>query len=359
MKKHLFTKPICSLTLAVTLLCSNGLTTFAKPANDVYTVPLDEYSVEEHGWISLEVTTVANADKSEYFFTSESALKLNCIDAERLPGSTTGTTSAVVIFYPDSAMKQRGINPEDWIANDIYDENLNIIEDVYVRTTPYSFGDACKIVTPDLIASVNKSGSGMLLMGISDGNVTFEIDDNGRYMQWYPVTSNDFILDDNQPASTEALQPAILPSESQEVETESISATPTNEIPVQTNNSDIVYTVAKYDTLGVIALNYYGSYEASKQLYDVNKDVLKQNNNRLKEGIQLKLPTVLGNYSLIAPPQLTGNEKLYSVKAGDTLRKIAQNEYGDSSLYQALFDRNTDRIKDVNHIYEGLIIVCP
>lgn len=52
-------------------------------------------------------------------------------------------------------------------------------------------------------------------------------------------------------------------------------------------------------------------------------------------------------------------EKLYTVKAGDTLGKTAASQYGKVSEYKAVFERNTDRLKNANTIYAGQVIVLP
>lgn len=47
------------------------------------------------------------------------------------------------------------------------------------------------------------------------------------------------------------------------------------------------------------------------------------------------------------------------MKAGDTLGQIAVNEYGSFMMYKSIFERNSDRLKNVNMIYEGQTLVLP
>ena len=49
----------------------------------------------------------------------------------------------------------------------------------------------------------------------------------------------------------------------------------------------------------------------------------------------------------------------YEVKAGDTLGKIAQQFYGDSSLYMQIFEANKNQLKDPNKIFPGQKLVIP
>lgn len=369
-KKHLFIKSICSLTLAATLLFSNGLATFAQPSDgQVFTYPF-EGRYQNYGITACELTL-----KHEIYFTPDDTLKLLCTGEEAMH-SYLGDVSFVVAFLPyatfDDIAATTSMSPADIMNVEFLATFSKGSDAVYFQQTPYSYGQAYRFITPELVNHIRKcenegkggapeEGTGILIAGFMGTNRTHDTQEGGWLqndfvLRWYDeVTSDYFIVGDTSANA----QPAEIENIPSAADSQTTTENTTPEVPVQANGTDSIYTVVKYDTLGVIALNYYGSYEASRQLYEVNKDTLRQNGNKLNEGMQLKLPAVLGNYTIIAPPQISGNEKLYSVKAGDTLRSIAQNVYGDSSLYKNIFERNKDRIKDVNHIYEGLIIVCP
>ena len=49
----------------------------------------------------------------------------------------------------------------------------------------------------------------------------------------------------------------------------------------------------------------------------------------------------------------------HEVKAGDTLSKIAQQYYGDASLYPTIFEANRDILKDPNVIKVGQKLRIP
>jgi len=49
----------------------------------------------------------------------------------------------------------------------------------------------------------------------------------------------------------------------------------------------------------------------------------------------------------------------YTVKAGDTLSKIAQTAYGDPNKYQKIFEANRPMLKDADHIYPGQVLRIP
>jgi hypothetical protein len=50
---------------------------------------------------------------------------------------------------------------------------------------------------------------------------------------------------------------------------------------------------------------------------------------------------------------------MYTVKAGDTLSKIAKAQYGDASKYPAIFEANKPMLKDPNKIFVGQVLRVP
>ena len=49
----------------------------------------------------------------------------------------------------------------------------------------------------------------------------------------------------------------------------------------------------------------------------------------------------------------------YTVKAGDTLSKIAKEHLGDANAYMAIFEANRDQLKDPNMIKPGQVLKIP
>ena len=113
------------------------------------------------------------------------------------------------------------------------------------------------------------------------------------------------------------------------------------------------YTVKAGDTWSSICINFYGSNAQRTALQRANKGV------KFQAGAVVTLPDKLGNVARIPAPSAGAGEKLYTVQAGDTLGKIAAAEYGQTALYKAIFERNADRLKNANTIYEGQVIVLP
>lgn len=50
---------------------------------------------------------------------------------------------------------------------------------------------------------------------------------------------------------------------------------------------------------------------------------------------------------------------IYEVQSGDTLSKIAKRFLGDANRYQAIFEMNTDQLKDPNMIRVGQKLKIP
>lgn len=119
------------------------------------------------------------------------------------------------------------------------------------------------------------------------------------------------------------------------------------------------YTVQKGDTMGFIALNFYGSNGYHRALTRANAEAFKATRGKLVPGMVLTLPEKLGKATRMEPAVAGEGETLYTVKLGDTLGKIAKAQYGTMAKYRDIFNRNSDRLKNAATIYEGQIIVLP
>ena len=53
------------------------------------------------------------------------------------------------------------------------------------------------------------------------------------------------------------------------------------------------------------------------------------------------------------------SERTYQVQAGDTLSKIAKQEYGDANQWRRIYDANKDLLKDPDKIYPGQTLKIP
>ncbi len=64
-------------------------------------------------------------------------------------------------------------------------------------------------------------------------------------------------------------------------------------------------------------------------------------------------PSAAGLTSAVETPNF------YTVKSGDTLGKIAQEQYGNASKYTVIFEANQPMLKDPDHIYPGQALRIP
>ena len=64
---------------------------------------------------------------------------------------------------------------------------------------------------------------------------------------------------------------------------------------------------------------------------------------------------------IVAEVTATGGsaEETYTVKAGDTLSKIAKHFLGDANAYPAIFDANRDQLSDPDKIKPGQVLKIP
>ena len=59
------------------------------------------------------------------------------------------------------------------------------------------------------------------------------------------------------------------------------------------------------------------------------------------------------------PESAAAPVETYTVKAGDTLSKIALHYYGDAKAYPRIFDANRDFLKDPDLIHPGQVLKIP
>jgi nucleoid-associated protein YgaU len=65
---------------------------------------------------------------------------------------------------------------------------------------------------------------------------------------------------------------------------------------------------------------------------------------------------VVDNMTVAAP---SGEARMYTVKSGDTLSKIAKEMYGNAGQYPKIFEANKPMLKDPDKIYPGQVLRIP
>lgn len=101
------------------------------------------------------------------------------------------------------------------------------------------------------------------------------------------------------------------------------------------------------------------TYNGSQDLATIKGQVKSQADRE-------KIVLVVGNVDHVAKvdDQMTVMEsapasQFYTVKAGDTLSKIAQQFYGDDAQYQKIFQANQPMLKDPDEIFPGQTLRIP
>ncbi|WP_306251132.1 peptidoglycan-binding protein LysM [Parvularcula sp. IMCC14364] len=87
----------------------------------------------------------------------------------------------------------------------------------------------------------------------------------------------------------------------------------------------------------------------AKTQADAEKAIIAAGNNAGVEEVE----------SRIEVAEAAPEAKMYEVKSGDTLSKIAREFYGDAMKYPAIFEANKPLLSDPDKIYPGQVLRIP
>ncbi len=128
------------------------------------------------------------------------------------------------------------------------------------------------------------------------------------------------------------------------------------------------YTVQSGDTLWSLAARFLGSGSRHAELKELNKGRLGPN-GELRLGLKILVPgaTNAGRTNEQAAPQRdatpekkpTTPSRTYTVKAGDTLHKIAEKTLGSGNRWRDIFEANKSTMKDSNTLRVGAVLKIP
>lgn len=111
------------------------------------------------------------------------------------------------------------------------------------------------------------------------------------------------------------------------------------------------YQVKQGDTLMKIAFEKYGNIYRWRDIYQTNKDTIK-NFNKLVSGTVLLIEGIEYVY-------IEKNGKAYLIKKDDSLVKISKKLYGTTANWKVLWKNNPQLITDPNKIYTGFTLYYP
>ena len=102
--------------------------------------------------------------------------------------------------------------------------------------------------------------------------------------------------------------------------------------------------------------------ERDGKLYFKGKVKTQEEANKSWDAIKT-VPTwsqdVVADVKATEPAGAAGRETTYTVKAGDTLSKIAKEHLGDANAYNDIFNANRDQLTDADKIKPGQVLKIP
>jgi nucleoid-associated protein YgaU len=133
---------------------------------------------------------------------------------------------------------------------------------------------------------------------------------------------------------------------------ESRSTAPTSRAPRESSTSTVV--VAKGDTLWSIAEAHLGSGERWREIAELNEGHVMSAGSRFHDS-----GTILPGWELLVPAPAKGEDEVVTVRRGDSLWEIAEEEYGDGAEWPRIFVANRAVIVDPDEIYPGQSLQVP
>lgn len=116
-----------------------------------------------------------------------------------------------------------------------------------------------------------------------------------------------------------------------------------------TGSGDGRYTVKAGDTLMKIAFEVYGDLYKWREIYEMNKDQIKNPNN-------IPAEVVIKYNAPASPVTIQKNGEKYLIKKGDTLGTISQSVYGDKTRWKEIYENNRQLIKNPDKIFAGFYL---
>ena len=130
----------------------------------------------------------------------------------------------------------------------------------------------------------------------------------------------------------------------------------------------VYYKVQSNDNLFKIAKKHYGDGQKWKKIFEANRDIMPDSNslyidqlllipdvsveNRPKESFITQVRGQLDN-------ERSNNVDTHTVKAGDTLYRIAEEYYDDPSVWTKILEANEDTLEDAGSLKKGQVLIIP
>lgn len=131
---------------------------------------------------------------------------------------------------------------------------------------------------------------------------------------------------------------------------------------------DTIYKVQSNDSLFKIATKYYGDGKKWIKIFEANDGSMRDPNS-LYVGQELLIPDITDQKKakeiVLTPVRIkldkeeSVNVKTHTVKAGDTLYRLAEKYYDDPAVWMKIYEANKDTIEDKGLLRKGQILIIP
>ena len=158
--------------------------------------------------------------------------------------------------------------------------------------------------------------------------------------------------------NTPSVEEIIVPEPEEEPQTSSYTA----------SAEPVYYKVQSNDNLFKIAKKHYGDGQKWKKIFEANRGIMPDSNslyidqlllipdvsveNRPKESFITQVRGQLDN-------ERSNNVDTHTVKAGDTLYRIAEEYYDDPSVWTKILEANEDTLEDAGSLKKGQVLIIP
>ena len=158
--------------------------------------------------------------------------------------------------------------------------------------------------------------------------------------------------------NTPSVEEIVVPEPEEEPHTSSYTA----------SAEPVYYKVQSNDNLFKIAKKHYGDGQKWKKIFKANRDIMPDSNslyidqlllipdvsveNRPKESFITQVRGQLDN-------ERSNNVDTHTVKAGDTLYRIAEEYYDDPSVWTKILEANEDTLEDAGSLKKGQVLIIP
>jgi len=158
--------------------------------------------------------------------------------------------------------------------------------------------------------------------------------------------------------NTPSVEEIVVPEPEEEPQTSSYTA----------SAEPVYYKVQSNDNLFKIAKKHYGDGQKWKKIFEANRDIMPDSNslyidqlllipdvsveNRPKESFITQVRGRLDN-------ERPNNVDTHTVKAGDTLYRIAEEYYDDPNVWTKILEANENTLEDAGSLKKGQVLIIP